>query len=106
MRRRVPSQIAIFGTRWERVLDRLQDENIRDEEFWEGIRTAITWYYHDQYRLDTLQWFVEDNHAEFGSDEETNQLKKLFLEATCGGEVDGKRREDVLNILSNLFERK
>ena len=103
MRRRVPSRIGLLGSRWERIIDRLQDEHLTDEQFWEGVRVAITWYCYDEIDFDTLQW-TENNEDLESPDNELERLKVIYMEAMNPQEANVERRSDVLEILTRLSE--
>ena len=103
MRHRIPARVGILGARWEQVLDRLRDEGLSDEEFWEGVRLAVNWYYHDQYGASTLEW-LEVSAAQGPGDGEIERLRALFLEAMSGGPAGAGRRKEVLDELSDIFE--
>jgi len=109
VRHRFPSRISILDSRWEMVLDRLREDNIKDDEFWEGVRVAITSYCHDLYNLNTVHWAMEsaDNSSQTESnDEEIVNLKKLYLNATYGRILDDDLRSEILSNLATIFDRK
>ncbi len=103
MRRRVPSRIGLLGTRWERVIDRLQEEQLTDEEFWEGVRVAITWYCYDVIEFNTLRWTENTEDHELQNNE-LSRLKAVYVEAMNPKEVSGEKRTEVLEILTGLSE--
>ena len=105
MRRRVvPARMGLLCSRWKRVLDRLQDEKIEDDEFLEGIRVAITWYCHDMFRINTLKWSTRD-----GVEPDTGQLvrmKAMFVETLQARSLDNEQRREMLTALTEIFRQR
>ena len=101
LRHRVTKQMGILGNRWEHVLDRLQDETLADDEFWEGVRVAITWYCHDEFKINPLQWST-DRKDEL-SEDVLNQLRAVFIKAMHGSDLSAEQRKEIVKTLAENF---
>jgi hypothetical protein len=101
LRHRVSTQIGILGNRWERVLDRLQEESLEGEEFSEGVRVAITWYCHDEYKINPVHWSAADDNT----GEDLQALKTLYLQATQGTEQSSEQRAAIVKQLTENFKQ-
>lgn len=103
-RRNISSRSRILGTRWERVLDRLHDESLQEEEFWEGVRTVITWYSHDLFNENIMQWLIRRGNGDPGQTI-SERLKELLEESARGEKISHVRRQEVLKILVESLEQ-
>ena len=101
LRHRVTTQIGILGSRWEHVLDRLQNNKLEKEEFWEGVRVAITWYCYDEFKINPVHWSEADDKT----GDELEQLKTLYIQATQGAELSREQRKDIVNQLTENFKQ-
>jgi hypothetical protein len=102
LRHRVTAQIGILGKRWEHVLDRMQDPSLEDNEFWEGVRVAITWYCYDEFKINPVHWSESGDKTDA---EELDQLKDLYTQAAYAGELSPSQREVILGKLADAFKQ-
>lgn len=104
LRQRVHTGVGLLGNRWELVLDRLDNDSLEDEEYWEGVRVAITWYCFDEYKINPIHW-QQDEDVSTG-DDVIDQLKVVYHEAMTAPTIEQSQRNDIVRQVTDLLKGK
>ena len=103
IRHHIPGRLGLLGERWERVLDRLEDDSLPDEEFWEGIRVAVAWYCFDESGINPVHWGT--NEPENTGNENIARLREIYIRAINASTTIPEKRKDTLDELKGLLKQ-
>jgi hypothetical protein len=103
IRHHIPTKLGLLGNRWERVLDKLEDDSLSDEKFWEGIRVAIAWYCFDEIGINPVHWST--SKVDNSGDENIEKLREIFIRAINASTDMPENRKETFTALKAIFKQ-